>query len=276
MTQEGQHLTFFDVVQKDEFRESVIKRIRSNTQAKSFSFQTVFPKLYKYRPLSEYAVADIKGHHLTATSVGCFNDIFDGAIHRYGTEEKRRAAAEQKWQEVQAIFKKTGMNEEVFSHNSYVAIYEKYFEEDELLKFRALEFLATYVVCLSTKKDSILMWSHYADSQKGICIEYDFNQWNIESLQRKILFPVLYTDEPVNTSDLFDKEAHNISKYPVDEAVLCAAINKASVWSYENEWRMVYVMLTPDSKNPRMSVDVSVQPTAIYLGYHFLKTFFYG
>lgn len=65
----------------------------------------------------------------------------------------------------------------------------------------------------------------------------------------------------------------NISKYPVDEAVLCAAINKASVWSYENEWRMVYVMLTPDSKNPRMSVDVSVQPSAIYLGYHFLKTF---
>lgn len=275
MTPEKTRLTFFDVVQKDDFRESVIKRLQSNAQGKGFTFPTVFPKLYKYRPLSEYAVADLKGQSMTATSIGCFNDLFDGAIHLYGTKEERQAAAEQKWRDLQASLQKIGLSPEIGLHESFVNTYENMFEEEERLKFRELEFLGTYVVCLSTKKDSILMWSHYADSQQGICIEYDFNQWTADSLQRKLLFPVLYTDEPVNTSELFDKDAHTISKYPVDEAVLCAAINKASIWNYENEWRMVYVTLLCDSQKPRIHPGVSVQPTAIYLGYHFLKPFFY-
>ena len=33
--------------------------------------------------------------------------------------------------------------------------------------------------------------------------------------------------------------------------------------------------LSCDSQNQRIPVDVSIQPTAIYLGYHFLKPFFY-
>ncbi len=275
MAPEKMRLTFFDVVQQDDFRESVIKRLQSNAQGNNFIFPTVFPKLYKYRPLSEYAVADLKGQRMTATSIGCFNDLFDGAIHLYRTKEGRRAEAEQKCQNIQALLKKIGLPQELISHDSYVDTYEKAYEEEERLKFRELEFQGTYVVCLSTKNDSILMWSHYADSQQGICIEYDFNQWTADSLQRKLLFPVLYTDEPVNTSELFDKDAHTISKYPVDEAVLCAAINKASIWNYENEWRLVYVTLLCDSQNQRIHPGVSVQPTAIYLGYHFLKPFFY-
>ncbi len=275
MTPEETRLTFFDVVQKDDFRESVIKRLQSNSQGKVVTFPIVFPKLYKYRPLSKYAVADLKGQRMTATSIGCFNDLFDGAIHLYGTKEERRVASEQKWRDLQASLQKIGLSPEIVSHEPFVNTYESMFEEEERLKFRALEFLGTYVVCLSTKKDSILMWSHYADSQQGICIEYDLNQWDADSPQRKLLFPVLYTDEPVNTSELFDKDAYTISKYPVDEAVLCAAINKASVWNYENEWRLVYVTLSCDSQNQRIPVDVSIQPTAIYLGYHFLKPFFY-
>ena len=34
MTPEETRLTFFDVVQKDDFRESVIKRLQSNSQGK--------------------------------------------------------------------------------------------------------------------------------------------------------------------------------------------------------------------------------------------------
>lgn len=68
MAPEKTRLTFFDVVQKDDFREAVIKRLQSNAQGKGFTFPAVFPKLYKYRPLSEYAVADLKGQSMTATS----------------------------------------------------------------------------------------------------------------------------------------------------------------------------------------------------------------
>ena len=219
----------------------MIKRLQSNSQGKVVTFPIVFPKLYKYRPLSKYAVADLKGQRMTATSIGCFNDLFDGAIHLYGTKEERRVASEQKWRDLQASLQKIGLSPEIVSHEPFVNTYESMFEEEERLKFRALEFLGTYVVCLSTKKDSILMWSHYADSQQGICIEYDLNQWDADSPQRKLLFPVLYTDEPVNTSELFDKDAYTISKYPVDEAVLCAAINKG-------DYNMNKILIIDDDK----------------------------
>lgn len=32
---------------------------------------------------------------------------------------------------------------------------------------------AVGVFCASTKRDDILMWAHYADSHKGICLEFD-------------------------------------------------------------------------------------------------------
>ena len=116
------------------------------------------------------------------------------------------------------------------------------------------------------------MWAHYADSQKGICIAYDFNQWGKEALQRKLLFPVAYSNVPVDVSDLVDNQKNKIAEYPVDEAVLCAAINKSDVWKYENEWRMIIVL---DGKTQRIPLNILVNPTAIYFGYHFLKSFFY-
>ena len=116
------------------------------------------------------------------------------------------------------------------------------------------------------------MWAHYADSQKGICIAYDFNQWGKEALQRKLLFPVAYSNVPVDVSDLVDNQKDKIAEYPVDEAVLCAALNKSNIWKYENEWRMVTIL---DSKTQRISLNILLNPTAIYFGYHFLKLFFY-
>jgi hypothetical protein len=29
------------------------------------------------------------------------------------------------------------------------------------------------IYCVSTNYDDVLMWSHYADSHKGICLEFD-------------------------------------------------------------------------------------------------------
>ena len=56
------------------------------------------------------------------------------------------------------------------------------------------------------------------------------------------------------------------------KAVLCAAINKSDVWKYENEWRMITVLY---SETQRIALNILVNPTAIYFGYHFLKSFFY-
>lgn len=265
-------LTFLDVVQKESFRESVLQRLRAGISDPAFAFPERFPRLYKYRGLSKYAVDDIVNHTATATSIGSFNDLFDGAIHKYGSKEEIEQAAEQEWHELEEAFQKAGFPGAVLSHDGYTEQRRNYFKTKSRSIFRLPDYLGTYAACFSTENDSVLMWAHYADSQKGICIAYDFNQWGKEALQRKLLFPVAYSNVPVDVSDLVDNQKNKIAEYPVDEAVLCAAINKSDVWKYENEWRMIIVL---DGKTQRIPLNILVNPTAIYFGYHFLKSFFY-
>lgn len=265
-------LTFLDVVKKESFRESVLQRLRAGISDPAFTFPERFPRLYKYRGLSEYAVNDIINHSVTATSIGSFNDLFDGAIHKYGSKEEIEQAAEQEWCELEEAFQKAGFPGALLSHDDYTEQRRNYFKTKSRLIFRLPDDVGTYAACFSTKNDSVLMWAHYADSQKGICIAYDFNQWGKEALQRKLLFPVAYSNVPVDVSDLVDNQKDKIAEYPVDEAVLCAAINKSDVWKYENEWRMITVLY---SETQRIALNILVNPTAIYFGYHFLKSFFY-
>lgn len=268
-------LTFLDVVQEENFRESVVQRLRVGTENPTLEFPSVFPRLYKYRSLSKYAVDDIINHAATATSIGSFNDLFDGAIHKYGSKEEIEQAAEAEWCKLEELRQKAGLPGSFLSHDYYTKLHRDHFRTESRLIFRLTDYIGTYVACFSTKNDSVLMWAHYADSQKGICVAYDFNQWEQGALQRKLLFPVAYSDMPVDVSDLVGDQNHTAAEYPVDEALLCAAINKSAVWKYENEWRMIAITTATDSRTQRIHFNIFVNPVAVYLGYHFLKPFFY-
>ena len=79
------------------------------------------------------------------------------------------------------------------------------------------------ICCFSKRKDNVLLWSHYADSHKGICLGFDY------SLMKK-RFPqfdeVDYNSEPVN----FNLSMHN-------ESVSKVALRKSVDWKYEEEIR---------------------------------------
>lgn len=91
-----------------------------------------------------------------------------------------------------------------------------------------------------------LMWAHYANSYKGMCVEYDFNEIN-EFIG--FIYPVTYTTERPTLSlqdvgitgfDLKEKTAvtsgdTNIIK--LFEYLLA----KNTCWSYEDEWRIINV-----------------------------------
>lgn len=48
-------ITFLDIIQNNEFRDFVAKRIASST-GKTYTFPKTFPKLYRYRSLSKYLI----------------------------------------------------------------------------------------------------------------------------------------------------------------------------------------------------------------------------
>lgn len=91
------------------------------------------------------------------------------------------------------------------------------------------------VGCLGTDYKNKLMWSHYADSHTGFCIEYDFNNIKWENLLVYPL-PVLYSKErPLIPYYIWGGKDIEKAK----KELMIGLLTKDIVWSYENEWRFI-------------------------------------
>ena len=105
------------------------------------------------------------------------------------------------------------------------------------------------VICLSGKWNDKLMWSHYADSHRGICVEYKFD-WN----NKNYVFPVAYVGArqcyDTELREWLDNENQAVEQILAGGALtgkqkkqmyLCSKIMyiKDQVWEYEKEYRIV-------------------------------------
>jgi len=94
------------------------------------------------------------------------------------------------------------------------------------------------VGCLCTSYKNRLMWSHYADSHKGFCIEYDFSEPKEEVLS-KLPLPVFYSkNRPlVPWKAAIDNSVENIEE--ANANIMMGLLTKDKEWEYENEWRIL-------------------------------------
>jgi len=87
------------------------------------------------------------------------------------------------------------------------------------------------VICLSEKNDDLLMWSHYADHHKGLCIGLDFSQFAI-SIE---IHPINYSDErPELDTDSC------LSGLPQVDNARRVVYTKSTHWRYECEFRAFF------------------------------------
>lgn len=98
------------------------------------------------------------------------------------------------------------------------------------------------ICCFSTTYSSPLLWSHYGDQHRGICIGYGLNR-----RPKPEMHGVVYGgSRSVRTSVLIDalvKEEPNAKK-KLDQDVL---LRKARGWNYEKEYRLLGVQGDQDS-----------------------------
>lgn len=88
------------------------------------------------------------------------------------------------------------------------------------------------VYCLSEDPTNILMWSHYADSHKGICIEFDIKRGgffynNLLPVQYKKHYPKF---------ELSDYQKEDNMMFTMHQQAICT---KSVLWKYEKEWRVI-------------------------------------
>lgn len=91
------------------------------------------------------------------------------------------------------------------------------------------------VGCLTTKKDNTLMWSHYADKHRGICIEYDIGK--IYEKDNLIINKVNYKMPIITHKSIVDKETLEIDN--IKRLIELFSI-KSNEWKYEKEYRILY------------------------------------
>jgi hypothetical protein len=125
-------------------------------------------------------------------------------------------------------------------------------------------------ICFSAESvTNQLMWGHYADGGRGLCIEVESDALGLDS---DVIFPVNYSTPPSIEAASF----HDPS--PERQAILKRAMTdvlktKSSSWSYELEQR-VFVQLrgelsTMDSVTKEVTFYFSINPAAIrsvYIG----------
>lgn len=122
------------------------------------------------------------------------------------------------------------------------------------------------VVCLSEVKDSMLMWSHYAQNHTGFCIEYEFETNDKFDI---FLHQVEYTKDRyiVSKSDISNKKSDWIYK------TTCC---KSDAWSYEKEWRIVtanFEEMVLKNLEGKYVFDLKTNIKAFYLGAKIAENF---
>lgn len=87
------------------------------------------------------------------------------------------------------------------------------------------------VFCLSDTNSNILMYSHYADKHRGICIGLNMKNLvlHFDDLDDDTFWPVKYIDE-YDPPDFLDDDERKVADW-----LLCT---KLIDWSYEREWRI--------------------------------------
>lgn len=177
--------------------------------------------LFKYFPATyikdengkerNYALESIKNNTLWASIPDAFNDPFE-CESRCTIDDLMKAATQKDWK-VAALDNPT----------------DRQSIENELLstitdKKKQLKSHMG-ITCFSRDDTSLLMWGHYANCHRGICVEYDASKFS------KAMFPVRYTSEMIRLTDYKGAE--------LQLAVIKSFYRKSIEWAYEQEVRTI-------------------------------------
>ncbi|MCR5626450.1 MAG: DUF2971 domain-containing protein [Lachnospiraceae bacterium] len=110
--------------------------------------------------------------------------------------------------------------------------------------------LKSYLSCFTDDVKSVPMWFDYADQDRGICLEYNYEDIKqFANANKLVLLPVIYDDEEVS----FEGKLGSIM----------ALMTKGTEKSWEYEWRLWKMdMKSPDIGKLMSSID----PVRIHIG----------
>jgi len=191
-----------------------------------------YPKyFYKYRSISnlndlenDYSLEALKNNFFIFSSRLNFNDLFDSKIELVKPSAKD-------FKEIIKLTGKSGRkNLGAYIERGKLSPHGEDFIEDFEKKFNAL--IDSYAfLSLSSNPASNLMWSHYADSHKGFCIEYKSEFVKADKVYYREEIPSLYIYDVI-MQNFLPQSSDELGKY-----IWTALRTKLKEWEYESEYR---------------------------------------
>lgn len=227
----------YDNIAIETFKKYIFYQLRLSNNTSYVSLNC-----YSFRSCSKYLLESLINSTLNLSSPTTFNDIFDCPILELmnNNDNVSKLIQEAYLQCIKvACFVK---NEKVpyfdDSINSYIRNKKKNYNDKK-------EYL------------NELMWAHYADSHRGICIKYKFPS-NLTTSGTDQKNYVSYFKDVEYTSD-FKKISQQDGINMKD-----AFFAKGKSWKYENELRFLYC--NPTNNDTHISLPISDCIEAIYFG----------
>lgn len=172
--------------------------------------------LFKYKPMNQFTLDIIANNRIFYPYPESFNDPFDTKC--LFTNETSKVIAD---------LDKTA---EIFPDESKIIAYYRKNHTLEINDFHArLKNLG--IVSLAENRKNILMWSHYADNHKGICIEFKRhknNKLGDPNYTQKVIYTKRYPSLPPKSLHLNADRTSSFSR---------VIYTKSKCWTYEQEWR---------------------------------------
>jgi hypothetical protein len=176
--------------------------------------------LFKYRPINQFSLDIIANERIYFPVPESFNDPFDT---KCSFKKKSTIIQSTDVKKIKNAFPGEGPGD--------ILAYTKKDLTEEIDNFE--QKLKNYgVLSLAENAKDILMWSHYSENHKGLCIEFERNESN-ELGDKTKTKNVNYTK---NYPSLSPKAL--LSTEDIESSLIRVLYTKSEHWSYEKEWRM--------------------------------------
>ena len=232
------------------------------------------PSFFKYRSLTERNIKMISESKIWLAEISSLNDPFECSLQFDSNDSLRLFYGNKNFHETfkskfgieltqKEISKLTNSNDphetyKTICLNKGISLNLSKEEQFRKIQNKWVEIIEETnenmrICSFSELNSSLLLWSHYADEHKGICIEYNLAE---EDEIRPFLHPIVYREKihKINTFEEFSV----LTK-------IGSTLIKSKDWEYESEWRLT--IFKQQNKFPQ---DMELaKPKAVYLGTRF-------
>lgn len=204
----------------DKYKKNIIDSIKKYIYYSiCISYNTSYsPSAYKFRTCNKYLFQSLINESIGLTSPGYFNDPFDSPILELLNNDEEFP------QYIRQVYNDCLKVSCFSSYTTLPRLDEKTFQI--IKKEKTENGIPNYL--------NGLMWAHYADSHKGVCIKYHFpNSFTILGLNSDSV-TCFFHDITYSDSDICQYS----KKYRIN--MEDALFLKGKQWEYENELRFLY------------------------------------